>query len=149
MYLVKEGFFSGKTIITENKLRAIVLTTDKDFVYRVTNTKMKDFRQFQEKYRTDELEKQFGTVIDKDNGLSKKIHDMDEPECEDEDEIDNGSDDNKKTYMDAFKSKHNAMSDDEFYNTPFPEINRNINHEGKKARSRAYRPMKRRESKFS
>jgi len=50
-YLREEGYITGNTRLTENKLRAIVLTKDSDFVYRVTNTKMKDFRNFQKDFQ--------------------------------------------------------------------------------------------------
>lgn len=48
-FLLKEGLMHESTKLTENKLRAIVLTKDDDFVYRITETKMKDFREFQRK----------------------------------------------------------------------------------------------------
>ena len=35
----------------------MVLTNDSDFVYRVTNSKMKDFRQFQKKFEQEMAEK--------------------------------------------------------------------------------------------
>lgn len=56
-YLRTEGFLSEHTRLTENKLRAMVLTNDSDFVYRVTNSKMKDFRQFQKKFEQEMAEK--------------------------------------------------------------------------------------------
>ena len=56
-YLRTEGFLSEHTRLTENKLRAMVLTNDSDFVYRVTNSKMKDFRQFQKKFEQEMVEK--------------------------------------------------------------------------------------------
>ncbi|XP_066923877.1 transcription termination factor 3, mitochondrial-like [Clytia hemisphaerica] len=52
-YLLQEGFLTEKSRFTENKLRALVLTKDSDFVYRVTNGRMKDYRQFQKDFQTD------------------------------------------------------------------------------------------------
>lgn len=46
-FLRLEGFVTESSRLTENKLRAIVLTNDSDFVYRITNSKMKEFRRFQ------------------------------------------------------------------------------------------------------
>jgi len=51
-FLMKEGYMKPTTRLSENKLRSMVLTTDKDFVYRVTNTKMKEYRQFQRDFRS-------------------------------------------------------------------------------------------------
>ena len=65
-YLHAEGFLSEHSRLTENKLRAIVLTNDSDFVYRVTNSRMKDFRQFQKDFEqqmnTKEKEKEANNV---------------------------------------------------------------------------------------
>jgi len=52
-YLIHEGYLTTKTILTENKLRSIVLTTDSDFIYRITQTKMKDYRKFQKDFYSD------------------------------------------------------------------------------------------------
>ena len=66
-YLRVEGYMTKKTRLTENKLRAIVLTKDSDFIYRVTNTKMKDFRKFQTDY-------QEGTIdVDELTNLSESL----------------------------------------------------------------------------
>lgn len=56
LFLVEEGYMRKTTYISENKLRSIVLTTDNDFVYRVTKTKMKDFREFQKLVRTNAID---------------------------------------------------------------------------------------------
>ena len=58
-YLLEEGFLTEKSRFTENKLRALVLTKDSDFVYRVTNSRMKDFRQFQKDFQTNDRVDEF------------------------------------------------------------------------------------------
>lgn len=71
-YLLKEGYLSSHSYISENKLRAIVLPSDNEFVYRITKTKMKEFRDFQaevkKKYSVDPItDEGDGTENEEDN----------------------------------------------------------------------------------
>jgi len=150
-YLLKEGFLTTKSFVSEKKLRALVLTTDKDFIYRVTNTNMKDYKLFQQELRRKELEDEFGTEIPENrkfqNALENEL--LDNVDDENDDERDEDSWKEGK-YVETFSTKR-YQSDDDFYNTPFAEINHQNMYEEtgtkmEKPRTiRGYRPKKRKE----
>jgi len=50
-YLLKESKLRIETRLNENKLRAIVMLTDSDFVQRATGTSLKHYREFQATFR--------------------------------------------------------------------------------------------------
>lgn len=55
-YLLSENRLNMRSRVNEDKLRAIVLTTDEVFCERATETTKKHYREFQEEYRRQQVE---------------------------------------------------------------------------------------------
>ena len=85
-YLLEEGYMSEASYISENRLRAVILTTDNDFIYRVTKTRMKDFRNFQIRHRmtsTEVVKEKENENFEQDDVNEEVFDDIDEVVFED------------------------------------------------------------------
>ena len=119
-FLKHEHYLNERSHISENKLRSIILTTDSDFVYRVTNTKMKDFRQFQIDFANGKYDDGLDTEFENADDLTD---DDENDESNDKDHIDNSNKENLDNFNgDSYVDENinNLIFDSEFLDEPIP-----------------------------
>lgn len=119
-FLKHEHYLTEQSHISENKLRSIILTTDSDFVYRVTNTKMKDFRQFQKDFSNGKFDDGLDTEFESADELT---NDEENDESNDKDHIENSDKDNLENFNgDSYvdENMNNLIFDSELLDEPIP-----------------------------
>lgn len=117
-FLKHEHFLTERSQLSENKLRSIILTTDSDFVYRVTNTKMKDFRQFQKDFAYGKYDDGLDIELESADDLT---NDEENDGSNDEDHLVNSDKDNLENFNgDSYvdENMNNLMFDSELVDKP-------------------------------